>query len=96
MEILKFLGKLWPFAQFTRLDWAYFFYITEIQKAITQRPQKLSPLFLTYQQLIVHKIDTAKKNSGFLLFWPKFDPLKIFAPRSIRLNFLTSPNFKQQ
>ena len=48
-----------------RLDWAYFFDITEIQKAITQRPQKLSPLFLTYQQLIVHKIDTAKEIFRF-------------------------------
>ena len=51
--------------QFTRLDWAYFFDITEIQKAITQRPQKLSPLFLTYQQLIVQKIDTAKEIFRF-------------------------------
>ena len=47
---------------------AYFFDITEFQKAITQRPQKLSPLFLTYQQLIVHKIDTAKKISVFFCF----------------------------
>ena len=47
----------------------FFFEITEIQKAITQRPQKLSPLFLTYQQLIVHKIDTAKKTfSVFFCF----------------------------
>ena len=43
----------------------FFFDITGIQKAITQKPQKLSPLFLTYQQLIVHKNDTAKEIFRF-------------------------------
>ena len=66
------------------------------QLMITPRTLKLQTLFWARWNCPELKFMKQDEKMNFERKKPKILKFSFFAPRSIRLNFLTSPNFKQQ